>query len=114
MFTPGIILSCFGLRHVDNGVRKRYTITIEGHDSERDTLMQTVTVPASKPGQSYYVRTYNDGSMTCSCSDFLFRRKPAGEVCKHIRGVITMQPTATPAAPRKRTLAEINELLYGA
>jgi hypothetical protein len=60
-----------------------------------------VVAAASRPG-SYTVHVADDGAVSCTCPDFLYRKaalfptvnSPAGHYCKHIAAVVAS------AAPR--------------
>lgn len=44
-------------------------------------------VKSSTKDTMYSVKTYKDGSYTCSCPDYIFKKSPDNNECKHIQSV---------------------------
>ncbi len=65
----------------------------------------------SDTGLFYYDVSFRKGVSVCSCPDFLFRRLPNAEDCKHIERVIRAYPEVLEFVPKAeikpRTLSEI-------
>lgn len=40
--------------------------------------------PRARPVRVYYCRSFADGSLDCTCPDYLYRSRPNGRMCKHI------------------------------
>lgn len=51
----------------------------------------SVAIVRSKSGKTYQVLLPDEGAASCTCADFLFRRKPRGDLCKHISLVLQMR-----------------------
>lgn len=72
--------------------------------------MFAITVPSSKPGQSYLVRKVSDAVWTCDCPDHVNRSHGQPMVCKHIAQVaVSLAEFATKTAAKSKKAAEILE-----
>jgi hypothetical protein len=55
------------------------------HNSGRQK--EETQVKSSTKDTMYSVKTYKDGSYTCSCPDYIFKKSPDNKECKHITGL---------------------------
>lgn len=52
----------------------------------RPRVLEAFQVPSESTGRVYTVRRLADGTWDCDCPDWLYRKGPVGEDCKHILG----------------------------
>jgi hypothetical protein len=63
----------------------------------------------SAPDTWYLVYETEDGSLFCTCPDYLYRRRRRGEECKHLRGLRAQDLIdTTVAAPRSRQVSDLS------